>query len=98
MLSRTLRQRIGGLLREGFLGGYLPGLEPRRHFVSTGIEEILPGGLVETEHGPVFAHERLYTDLGERPVPLLRRLADLRVYPGCELDEPDSSNGSGPRY
>ncbi|MGE5179270.1 MAG: ribonuclease H-like domain-containing protein [Bacteroidota bacterium] len=108
MLSRTLRQRIGGLLRDGWgprsngTNGYLPGLEPprlepRRHFVSTGIEEILPGGVVETEHGPVFAHERLYTDLGERPVPLLRRLADLCVYPGCELDEPDS-NGSGPRY
>jgi RNase H-like protein len=92
MLSRTLRQRIGGLLREGFL----PGLEPRRHFVSTGIEEILPGGLVETEHGPVFAHERLYTDLGERPVPLLRRFADLCVYPGCELD--GTGIDDGPRY
>lgn len=50
-----------------------------RHFVATGIEEILPGGIVETAHGPVFAHERLYTDLGERPIPLLRRLAELEL-------------------
>jgi uncharacterized protein YprB with RNaseH-like and TPR domain len=50
-----------------------------RHFVATGIEEILPGGIVETPHGPVFAHERLYTDLGERPIPLLRRLAELEL-------------------
>jgi uncharacterized protein YprB with RNaseH-like and TPR domain len=50
-----------------------------RHFVTTGIEEILPGGIVHTAHGPVFAHERLYTDLGERPIPLLRRLAELEL-------------------
>jgi uncharacterized protein YprB with RNaseH-like and TPR domain len=53
-----------------------------RHFVATGIEEILPGGIVQTAHGPVFAHERLYTDLGERPIPLLRRLAELEAPAG----------------
>lgn len=101
MLTKTLRERIGGLIREGTLSnGHAPPHDagsngdpfPRRHFVSTGIEEILPGGLVETPHGPVFAHERLYTDLGERPVPLLRRLAELCTYPGCEPREDE------PRY
>jgi uncharacterized protein YprB with RNaseH-like and TPR domain len=52
-----------------------------RHFVATGIEEILPGGIVETAQGTVFAHERLYTDLGERPIPLLRKLAELELPP-----------------
>jgi uncharacterized protein YprB with RNaseH-like and TPR domain len=54
-----------------------------RHFVATGIEEILPGGIVETAQGTVFAHERLYTDLGERPIPLLRKLAELELPPGA---------------
>jgi uncharacterized protein YprB with RNaseH-like and TPR domain len=108
MLSKTLRDRIGGLLREGTLdgqaatrnggtsspsagdsprNGHVSSPEPRRHFVATGIEEILPGGIIETTEGPVFAHERLYTDLGERPIPLLRQLADLCAYPGCEPDD-----------
>jgi len=51
-----------------------------RHFIATGIEEILPGGVIATQHGTVFAHERLYTDLGERPIPLLRRMAELCTY------------------
>jgi uncharacterized protein YprB with RNaseH-like and TPR domain len=58
-----------------------------RHFVATGIEEILPGGIVETAHGPVFAHERLYTDLGERPIPLLRRLAELELPPDASVSD-----------
>ena len=57
-----------------------------RHFVATGIEEILPGGIVETAQGTVFAHERLYTDLGERPIPLLRKLAELELPPGATPD------------
>ncbi len=40
---------------------------------------------MQTPHGTVFAHERLYTDLGERPVPLLRRLAELCTYPDGRL-------------
>src|SRR5512132_2032336 len=110
MLSQTLRDRIGGLLRGGTLDGPSAALdasaatwkgkgvaangngvaangiggaasgngvaangsragapssiaaaEPRRHFIATGIEEILPGGVIETAQGTVFAHERLYT-------------------------------------
>jgi len=83
MLSQALRDRIGGLIREGNLDEYAPA--PPRHFIATGIEEILPGGIIETRHGPVFAHERLYTDLGERPIPLLRRLAELCAFPGTAI-------------
>jgi len=79
MLTQAIRDRIGGLLRAGKLDGAPVDSARSRHFVATGIEEILPGGIVETEHGPVFAHERLYTDLGERPIPLLRRLAELEL-------------------
>ncbi|HKQ20232.1 MAG TPA: ribonuclease H-like domain-containing protein [Candidatus Eisenbacteria bacterium] len=93
VLTKAMRERIGDLFREEAGAGVVrDGAAPARngygttraaraaaprHFVSTGIEEILPGGLVETEHGPVFVHERLYTDLGERPAPLLRKLAAL---------------------
>lgn len=88
MLTRTLRERIGGLIRDGSLSGGEPHPDraavPPRHYVSIGIEEILPGGVIETAHGTVFAHERLYTELGERPIPLIRRLAELCTYPGCE--------------
>jgi uncharacterized protein YprB with RNaseH-like and TPR domain len=101
MLSKTLRERIGGLLREGALdrdgdrpNGHAPAArEPRRHFVATGIEEILPGGVIETPQGTVFAHERLYTDLGERPIPLLRDLAELCAYPGCDPENGDAGGG-----
>jgi len=91
VLTQTLRDRISGLLRRGGLDTNGASIEPRRHFVSTGIEEILPGGVVQTDQGTVFAHERLYTDLGERPIPLLRSLAELCTYPGCE---PESRGGS----
>jgi uncharacterized protein YprB with RNaseH-like and TPR domain len=82
MFSKALRDKIGELLRQEAPLRPAPG--PSRnghvatlHFVSTGIEEILPGGLVETPHGSVFVHERLYTELGERPGPLLRSLSAL---------------------
>jgi uncharacterized protein YprB with RNaseH-like and TPR domain len=107
MLTQAIRDRIGGLIREGALSGYGDAAcvdgsgngngnghkSPThdRHFIATGIEEILPGGVVETRLGTVFAHERLYTDLGERPVPLLRRLAELCSY--ADADDPDQ----GPR-
>jgi hypothetical protein len=104
MLSRTLRDRISGLVREGglFGGGASSSpkngngaargtaadrngsdaLAPDRHFVATGIEELLPGGVVQTPHGSVFLHERLYTELGERPAPLLERISWLCAPPG----------------
>lgn len=96
MLSKTLRERIGGLLRQGELDVPAPhgNGDSHRRFVATGIEEILPGGVIETGQGPVFAHERLYTDLGERPVPLLRRIAELCTYPGCAPER----NGAGPHW
>ncbi|HLQ66022.1 MAG TPA: ribonuclease H-like domain-containing protein [Candidatus Limnocylindrales bacterium] len=120
MLSKALRDRIGGLIRGGGLGAYgssngdgaaandaaaASAVAPAngaathgRHFIATGIEEILPGGVVQTPHGTVFAHERLYTDLGERPVPLLRRLAELCTYPDGRLaDRIDAEPRPRPR-
>ncbi len=48
---------------------------PRREqrVVPTSIEDILPGGVMIGREGPVFVHERLYTDLNERPKPLLKK-------------------------
>jgi len=48
-----------------------------RTVLAVPIEEVLPGGVVTNEAGSLFVHERLYTDLGERPTPLIRRIADL---------------------
>ncbi|HYR69379.1 MAG TPA: hypothetical protein VER77_05815, partial [Candidatus Dormibacteraeota bacterium] len=42
-----------------------------------GIEEVLTGGVLAGPHGPLFVHERLYTELGERPFPLLSKLSAL---------------------
>ena len=76
MISKTLRERIGDLLREE-----APGSEARpargRAIQPVPIEEILPGVVVENEQGALFVHERLYTDLGERPMPLIRKIAAL---------------------
>jgi len=41
--------------------------------VPTGIDEILPGGELIGREGAIFVHERLYTELRERPAPLLRK-------------------------
>ncbi|HET9952422.1 MAG TPA: ribonuclease H-like domain-containing protein [Candidatus Eisenbacteria bacterium] len=48
-----------------------------RTVLAVPIEEVLPGGVVTNEQGSLFVHERLYTDHGERPRSLLRRIADL---------------------
>jgi uncharacterized protein YprB with RNaseH-like and TPR domain len=48
-----------------------------RLIVRTGIEEILPGGVLTSPQGSLFIHERLYTELGERPAPLLKKFAAL---------------------
>jgi uncharacterized protein YprB with RNaseH-like and TPR domain len=44
--------------------------------------------VLEGPEGPLFVHERLYTELGERPAPLLRKLALL------ERPAPEERNGS----
>lgn len=88
MLSRALRDRLGDLIRngagaEGRAGaGSRPA--PERRLVPIGIEELLPGGVVTGPHGSLFIHERLYTDLGEQPEPVLERLDALcRLAPGA---------------
>lgn len=93
ILSRALRQRIGDLFREtepppGIAAPGITADPPRqeRMFAPVGIEEILPGGVLVGPHGPLFIHERLYTELGERPLPLLGRMS--------ALSESDHSNGS----
>src|SRR5688500_5343514 len=51
-----------------------------------GIEEILPGGVITGPYGSLFIHERLYTDLGEEPGPVLERfdaLCRLTAGPAC---------------
>ncbi len=70
---------------------------------SVGIEEVLPGGILEGPHGPLFIHERLYTELGERPLPLLSKLSalsrfgatsgDAEGYMGAAGSETGSENG-----
>ena len=83
MLSDSVRQRLSTLLREERAAspGRTRGAEARRHFVRAGIEEILPGGVMEGPKGSLFVHERLYTDLGERPAPLLQKFAKLAAPP-----------------
>ena len=85
MLSDSIRQRLSMFLRERTAGpaecSRQNGDDARRHFIRAGIEEILPGGVMEGPNGPLFVHERLYTDLGERPAPLLRHFAKLATGP-----------------
>jgi uncharacterized protein YprB with RNaseH-like and TPR domain len=99
VLSRSLRDRISGLIRDGFARGGAPsgvaGHEGNGHasngrhapddrcIIPSGIEDLLPGGVIHGPHGPAFVHERLYTDLGERPELVLSRYEAL-----CAL-EPD---------
>jgi len=82
MISRALRERIGDLLRTDALSGLrervLTGAarrEPRT--VPVSIEEMLPGGILIGREGPVFVHERLYTELNERPMPLLQKFEEI---------------------
>src|SRR6266705_1897222 len=62
---------------------FLPG---ERLVESVGIEEVLSGGVLEGPHGPLFIHERLYTELGERPLPLLSKLSALSRFGGTSSD------------
>jgi uncharacterized protein YprB with RNaseH-like and TPR domain len=89
VLSETLRAKIGDLFREDAPPRGAPAREapPRaenrralvreRTVLAVPIEDVLSGGVVTNEAGAVFVHERLYTDLGERPMPLIRRIAEL---------------------
>jgi uncharacterized protein YprB with RNaseH-like and TPR domain len=93
MLSRSVRQRIGGLLRQeakagpGARRGKAPArpsagraatrARVEREITPTSIEEILPGGEVTGREGSIFVHERLYTELREKPGPLLRRYQSM---------------------
>ena len=87
MISRSLRQRIGSLLREETRvrpGSKLPraGEGAGRRVLPAAIEDVLPGGVVIGKHGPLFVHERLYTELNERPAPLLKRYQEIAKQPG----------------
>ncbi len=53
-----------------------------RRTTPTTIEEILPGGLLIGREGAIFVHERLYTELNERPTPLLRRFEEIACAEG----------------
>jgi uncharacterized protein YprB with RNaseH-like and TPR domain len=95
MLSRSVRQRIGSLLREeararpGAKGAAgRPARPPRakapdREIIPAGIDEILPGGVVASREGSIFVHERLYTELREKPAPLLKKLTALAADPAA---------------
>jgi uncharacterized protein YprB with RNaseH-like and TPR domain len=87
MISASLRQRIGDLLRRESHAE--PVEEPRqRRIVPTSIEEILPGGMMINREGAVFVHERLYTELNERPVPLLKRFEQIGRLPDPDDESP----------
>jgi len=55
----------------------VPARAGERSVLAVPIEEVLSGGVVANDLGSLFVHERLYTDIGERPMPLLRRIAAL---------------------
>jgi uncharacterized protein YprB with RNaseH-like and TPR domain len=105
MLSRSVRQRIGSLLREEARarpkrkaagtgatpasGHTATGATARRpratapdlDIIPAGIDEILPGGVIAGREGSIFVHERLYTELREKPAPLLKKLTALAAGP-----------------
>jgi len=99
MISPAVRQRIGEFLRrEPRTEVRFPRPEPR--IVPTSIEEILPGGILIGREGPCFVHERLYTELNERPMPLLRRFEQIgrpdlaEVEDGAYWEPVDGPDGS----
>lgn len=99
MLSRSLRQRLGDLLRQETLFGRAP--VPR--IVRAGIEEILPGGVLTRPDGSLFVHERLYNEMGEDSATLFERFValcdppvDLRFTNGIDHAPHANGNGHGP--
>jgi uncharacterized protein YprB with RNaseH-like and TPR domain len=117
MLSRSLRDRISGFIREGFgrtgtgasdpaiNGPAINGLATNGHqappagddrsIIPCGIEEILPGGVIRGPHGPAFVHERLYTDLGERPDLVFERYGALSALEPQDEGAARARNGAG---
>ncbi len=85
MLSKALRTKIGDLFREeapavataSAARPLRPAAKRERTVLAVPIEDVLTGGIVTNDEGSLFVHERLYTDLGERPMPLLRKIAAL---------------------
>lgn len=87
MISASLRQRISDLLRrEPRTEVRFPRPEPR--VVPTSIEDVLPGGILIGREGPCFVHERLYTELNEHPIQLLKKLDRIG---SPERDEPNDT-------
>jgi uncharacterized protein YprB with RNaseH-like and TPR domain len=65
--------------------------DSEQRLIHTGIEELLPGGVIAGPYGSLFIHERLYTDLGEEPGPVLERfdaLSRLATGPCPASEEP----------
>ena len=85
LISASLRQRIGDLLRrEPRREISFPRSEPR--IVPVSIQDVLPGGILIGREGACFVHERLYTELNEHPIQLLKKF-DLIGH--AELAEPE---------
>jgi uncharacterized protein YprB with RNaseH-like and TPR domain len=94
MISASLRQRIGDLLREE---ASAPRLDPsfrapraprEARIVPTSVEDILPGGVMIGREGACFVHERLYTELNERPTPLLKKYEQIGRPPDPDDERP----------
>ena len=60
---------------------------PERRVVPTSIEDVLPGGIVIGREGACFVHERLYTELNEHPIQLLKKF-DLITHPELAEEGP----------
>jgi uncharacterized protein YprB with RNaseH-like and TPR domain len=66
--------------RRGRVGPASSGVAPARgparvdrEIAPVPIDEILPGGELTGREGAIFVHERLYTELREKPAPLLKK-------------------------
>jgi uncharacterized protein YprB with RNaseH-like and TPR domain len=85
MISPSLRARIGDLLRgeseRPRLDPAFRAPRPEPRVVPTSMEDILPGGVMIGREGACFVHERLYTELNERPMPLLRKFEQIGLPP-----------------
>ena len=96
MISAGLRARIGEMIRGDARAPRIdPAFRPPRsepRVVPTSIEDVLPGGVMIGREGPCFVHERLYTELNERPMPLLRQLEEIGNPP-----EPGPDDARAPR-
>jgi uncharacterized protein YprB with RNaseH-like and TPR domain len=87
VISSAIRQRIGAMLRGPTLDPSVRRPRPEPRIVPTSIEDILPGGVMIGRQGACFVHERLYTDLNERPMPLLKKYEQLARSPNPDADD-----------